>query len=119
MITRDEAKQLLEATPDVVAARRLGGKISLVDWSPDSASYRTQNFYFYQIFSTKSLPTTPLGNGMFGYYGVNKTAGQVVELNSPNPSVEGPELKSLQAQLRTKHCVGQDLVKTSSLTLER
>ena len=58
-------------------------------------------------------------NGLIGYYGVNKNAGQVVELNSPESQVHGSELSRLQAQLRSKHCVGQGLVRKSSMPLER
>jgi len=57
---------------------------------------------------------------MLGYFGVNKATAQVVELNSPQPSVESPDLKKLQARIRQRHCIGRDLIdKNANLTLER
>jgi len=110
---------LLNKIPQAVAAKRIGGKLSIVDWSPGSG-YRTETFYFYELLSTKSTETTPLDNGVLGYFGVNKRTGQVVESNSEKPSVDGSELRKLQVRLRQKHCVGQDVVTLeANLTLER
>jgi hypothetical protein len=119
LLSSNEAKTLLNAIPQALAARHIGGKISVVDWFP-GASYRTENFYFYEVLSTKSTETTPLDNGVLGYFGVNKATGQVVELNSEKPSVEAPELKRLQRRYRQAHCVGPDLIdKNTNLTIER
>lgn len=114
-----EAKTLLSAIPQALAAKHIGGKISIVDWAPGT-NYRTESFYFYEVLSSKSTETTPLDNGVLGYFGVNKATGQVVELNSEKPSVEGSELKKLQVRYREKHCVNEDLIiKNANLALER
>lgn len=119
MVSSTEAKVLLNAIPQALAAKHIGGKVSIIDWSPGN-SYRTESFYFYEVLSTKGTETTPLDNGVLGYFGVNKATGQVVELNSEEPSVNGSELTRLQEQFRQKHCVGQDMItKNTNLALER
>jgi hypothetical protein len=118
-ISSSEAKRLLKLVPEALAARRIGGQLSVVDWSPGN-SYRTENFYFYELLSTKSTDTTPLDNGMLGYFGVNKQTGQVVELNSEKTAVEGTDLRRLQIRFRKEHCISEDLVaKDANLTIER
>lgn len=118
-LSTKEAESLLRVTPGALEAKRLDGKLSIVLWSP-GASYRTDEFYFYQLLSSKSLPTTPLDNGMIGYFGVNKVTGQVVEMNSDKPSVEGTELSRVQQAVRAKHCIGSDLVaRHQDVSLER
>ena len=115
----EEARNLLKMIPDALAATKTGGKLSLVDWSP-GPHYRLDEFYFYELLTTKSLPTTPLDNGVIGYFGVNKFTGQVVELNSPDPEVKGTGLEKMQTSLRTRHCVGRDLVrKYQDIPLEK
>ena len=118
-LSPNEAKNLLKLTPQALAAKRIGGQLSVVDWSPGSG-YRTESFYFYELLSTKSTDTTPLDNGMLGYFGVNKRTGQVVELNSEKAAIEGTELRRLQVRFRKEHCIGEDLVaKDANLTLEK
>jgi hypothetical protein len=118
-LSSSEAKELLNAIPQALAAKHISGKISIIDWSPGE-SYRTESFYFYEVLSTKSTETTPLNNGVLGYFGVNRTTGQVVELNSAEPSANGSKLTKLQERLRKKHCVSQDLItKNANLPLER
>jgi hypothetical protein len=118
-LSPNEAKVLLKNIPEALSAKHIGGKLSVIDWSPGS-SYRTESFYLYELLSTKSTETTPLDNGVLGYFGVNKRTGQVVELNSDKPSVEGAELKRLQVRFRKEHCIGADLVaKEANLTLEK
>ena len=118
-LSRTEARKLMNFLPQAEDAKQIGGEISVIDWNPGT-DYRTSIFYFFQVLSTKSTPTTPLGNGMIGYFGANKDTGQVVELNSNQPSVEGIALSKEQEKLRAKHCVSRQLVlKTSDIPLEK
>ena len=109
-ITKHEAQDLVKAIPDAIASTKIGGDLSVVDWKPPKG-YNAGKFYLFELLTTKSLPTTPLGNGVLGYFGVNKATGQVVELNSDKPAVEGPELRKLQDKLRVRHCISKDLVR--------
>jgi len=116
----DEARSLLRAIPDALAAKHIGGKLSTVEWRPPGSGYRVENFFLFELLSTKSLPTTPLNNGVLGYYGVNKTTGDVVELNSDKNPIQGHALKLMQDKLRALHCVSSDLVlKNRVIPLER
>lgn len=118
-LSTKEAEGLLRVIPEALEAEHLGGRVPVVMWSP-GVSYRTDEFYFYQLVSTKSLATTPLDNGMIGYFGVSKITGQVVELNSDQRSVEGTELSRAQRTIRAKHCVSRDLVaQHQDVSLER
>jgi hypothetical protein len=118
-LSQRDAQLLLRAIPDALGARAIGGKISLVEWAPRTR-YRTESFFFYEILSTKSTETTPLDNGVLGYFGVNKLTGEVVQLSSQEPSVQGKELGALQRRLRRNHCIGNDLVlRNRDLPLER
>jgi len=108
-LSQREGQQLLEAIPQALAAQHAGGKLSVVEWNPGSG-YRAEVFYLYMLLSTKSLPTTPLDNGVLGYFGVNKTTGEVVELNSGKPSVQGTTLMKLQKKIRASHCIDRQLV---------
>ncbi len=57
---------------------------------------------------------------MIGYFGVNKSTGEVVELNSGMPHVEGAELRQAQLKLRSRHCIKQELVlRNSDVPIER
>lgn len=119
VLSRHEAQGLLRVIPEALAASKVGGKLSVVDWSP-GPHYRLDEFYFYELLSTKSPPTTPLGNGVIGYFGVNKFTGQVVELNSPDPAVQGTNLERMQTRLRAQHCIGRDFVrKYQDIPLEK
>jgi hypothetical protein len=117
--SQKEARSLLEVIPDALAARHLGGKLSVVDWDAGS-NYRTDFFYLYEVLSTKSPPLTPLDNGVLGYFGVNKSTGEVVELNSASNPVQGMTLSKMQESLRAKHCVPHQLiVRNQDIPLEK
>lgn len=117
-IARHEAERLLAVVPKALNAEHAGGRVALVRWDP-GPSYRADMYYFYQLLST-ATPTTSLDNGMIGYFGVNKSTGEVVELNSATPHVEGTALKQAQLKLRSRHCIDQELVgRNSDLPLER
>jgi hypothetical protein len=111
-ILRDEAEKLLGVVPEVLAAKHEGGKLTFVNWEP-GPDYRVRTFYFFQVLST-ATSTTVLDNGMIGYFGVNRVTGEVVELNSDKPHVDGIDLKRLQTALRVKHCVNDKLVRANA-----
>lgn len=119
LLTPDEARDVVKAVPDAIASKKIGGELSVIDWAPGN-SYNTEKFYFFELLTTNSLPTTPLGNGVLGYFGVSKVTGQVVELNSQSQEVQGAELRRLQQKLRTKHCVTKELTRRNlDLPLEK
>jgi len=117
-LSQDDARNLVRLIPDALAAQRIGGKLTVIDWKPGH-DYREDVFFFFELLSTKSLPTTPLDNGVLGYFGVNRTTGEVVQLDS-DTWIKGATLKRLQDKLRASHCISADLVrKNRCLSLER
>jgi len=119
LLTKQDAQVLLGVIPQALAAKRIGGKVSIVDWSP-GADFRSDMYYFYEVLSSRSTDTIPLGNGVIGYFGVNKFNGQVVELNSDRAAVKGEELKRLQSRLRAKYCISRAReLKFGNVPLER
>ena len=117
-ISRTEAEKVLGSIPAALEAKHSGGTLSFVRWDPGS-DFRSGRFYFFQLLSS-TTSETPLDNGMIGYFGVNKKTGEVVELNSAKPHVDGTELQRLQKALRAKHCVTEQLVRANAdLSLEK
>ena len=94
------------SVPDAVTSKKLGGKLSALTYTPP---HQSDSFYYFQLFSTVSTPTTPLDNGMLGYFSVDKETGRVV--NVADEDTHGKELEKLQAKLRAKHCIGPELIK--------
>ena len=91
--------------PDALTAKEIGGKISAIEWK---SPHQSDLFYYFMLLSIASTPTTPLDNGMLGYFSVNKATGRVV--NVADEETIGKELEKLQAKLRAQHCIGHDLV---------
>src|SRR5438270_4062052 len=111
-ISRDEAEKLLAVVPEALAAKHAGGKLTFVNWEAGS-DYNVNAFYLFQVLST-ATSTTVLDSGIIGYFGVNKLTGEVVELNSDKPLVDGTDLKRMQVSLRAKHCINEQLVRANS-----
>ena len=99
-LTQQEAERLVMAVPEAVTAEKIGGKLSVVTWKP---AHPNTSFYYFMLLSTVSTPTTPLDNGMLGYFSINKETGRVV--NDAGEVTVGKELERLQAKLRAKHCI--------------
>ena len=104
-LSRKEAERLVLSIPDALAAKKMGGKLSAMESQPPHSN---DSFYYFTLLSTISAPTTPLNNGMLGYFSVNKVTGRVV--NVADEDTVGKELEKLQAKLRAKHCIGRGLV---------
>jgi hypothetical protein len=104
-LARREAERLVLSVPEALVAKKMGGKLSATEYKPPHSN---DDFYYFTLLSTVSTPTTPLDNGMLGYFSVNKLTGRVV--NVADEDAVGKELEKLQAKLRTKHCIGRALV---------
>jgi hypothetical protein len=102
-LSRLEAERLVMAVPEAVTAEKMGGKLSVVAWKP---AHPNASFYYFMLLSTVSSPTTPLNNGMLGYFSVDRETGRVI--NVAGEKTVGKELERLQARLRVKHCISQE-----------
>jgi len=104
-----EAKHLLKFIPQAITAKKAGGKLDVVNWNPGT-SYRKDLFYFFFLLvNDKGMQKTVLNNGVIGYFAVNKIDGDVFEALVPS-IIEDKVLMKMQAKIRTKHCIGKDLI---------
>ena len=117
-LTDRDARQILSTIPQALTTKRLGGRLSFVEWRPQRG-YRTDLFFLFQLLTT-ATSITALNNGLIGYFGVNKITGEVVELSSAEPNVRGQKLRRTQAEVRARHCIPEKLVRrNSAIPLEK
>ncbi len=102
-LNENEAARELRLLPKALKAKTLGGKLFAVPWKP-GAGFRDDIFYMFMLQSSVGSGT-PLGNGMLGYYGVNKWTADVVQLDAEPPFISGRALKRYQAKVRSVHCL--------------
>lgn len=103
-----EARRLLSMVPAADAAKRLGGRIEAMNWSPGS-DFRNDVYYFYTVLTDKKQVTI-LENGLIGYFAVNKTTGEVVEATL-DARVESKALEAIQRKIRAQHCISPEMVR--------
>ena len=104
-LSKAESAAVLKFIPVATDASRNGGSLSVVPWKPQGG-FRTDTFYLFRLLSSAG-DNTPLGNGVLGYYGVNKWTGDVLELNSTSPFVVGGTLKRYQSKVIRNHCLAR------------
>jgi hypothetical protein len=104
-LSHREAELLVLSVPDAFVARKMGGRVFAVEYQPPHPKHA---FYYFMLLSTVSTLTTPLDNGMLGYFSVDKMTGRVVNVAGEN--TVGKDLAKLQGRLRARHCVGHDSV---------
>lgn len=108
-VSREQAVVLLMQTPQAIAARKAGGKVEAIAWTPKEG-YRRDAFYLFMLISTISPAGVPLSNGVLGYFGVNKASADVVEPDADGAYVSGAALEAAQNVLRKKNCIGEELI---------
>jgi len=107
-LSRAEAQQLVLRAPDVLAIQQAGGKVDALEWRGSAAAARPDLFYYFELQRPK-LETLPLQSGLVGHFAVNRYSARVLNLDT-GAAVAGAELAKLQAQLRSKHCISEQLV---------
>jgi hypothetical protein len=105
-LSQKEAQRLVLTIPDAVAARKLGSKLSAVNYDP-GPTYSHEQFYYFMLLSSMTKATL-LDNGIIGYFSVNKATGRILDV--ADEEVLDETLAKLQAALWVKHCVSQDLI---------
>lgn len=107
-LSKEEARRLLSVVPAAAAAKRLGGRVDAMDWSP-GPDFRNDLYYFFTVLTDKKQITI-LENGLIGYFAVNKTTGEVVEATS-DARVESKTLETVQGKIRAQHCISPEMVR--------
>jgi hypothetical protein len=102
-LTDDEARTLLYVTPAAVLARRAGTDVDL-ERSEPTREFPAVDYFVAAIVSRKPTAGTVLGNGILGYFAVDKRTGSVESVGDFTP-VEGKELARVQKWMRHAHCI--------------
>lgn len=99
--------------PEVLALMASGGKVDALEWHPEGAYGRGDAFFYYFALQRPKLETLPLQSGLVGHFAVNVYSARVVRLES-GTEVDSAALLKLQAELRSKHCIGPQLVQENA-----
>jgi len=102
-LTDDDARILLYATPIAVSARKNGTDVDIKE-SGTFEEFPTADFLVAAIVSQRPTSNSVLGNGIMGYFAVDKRSGSV-ELLGDFAEVKGGELGRVQEWLRKEHCI--------------
>lgn len=102
-LTDDDARILLYVTPDAIAARKEGGDVGFEENVPDP-QHPAADFYSAMLYSEKPLKGDALGNGILGYYLVDKRSATVTDIRDMSV-VKGRELMRVQKLMRHGHCL--------------
>jgi hypothetical protein len=102
-LTDDDARILLYVTPAAVEARKVGTDVDLEQSKP-SKEFQAAVYFVAALVSQRPTSNSVLGNGILGYFVVDKRNGEVQSLNNFSP-VAGGELQRVQSWMRHGHCI--------------
>jgi hypothetical protein len=115
-VTKDEAISEIRTMPEALRLTDSTQSVDAVDWHP-TGSFRTTSFYLFMVMAPRP-EDVPLGNGLIGYFGVNKWTADILEMNSPKSFVLGPALRKYQNKLRRNHCLNSLISSHRTTTFE-
>jgi hypothetical protein len=90
-LTDDDARILLYLTPAAVDARNAGTDVD-IEKSEPSTQFPANEFFVAALVTQKPTGASVLGNGILGYFAVDKRTGEV-EFTSDFTTVKGKELE--------------------------
>jgi hypothetical protein len=102
-LTDDEARILLYVTPAAVSARRAGTDVDIEKSSP-TKQFPAPDYFVAEIISQGPTGGGVLGNGILGYFAVDRRTASVEFLGDFTP-VKGKELARVQQWIRNAHCI--------------
>jgi hypothetical protein len=109
-LTDDEARILLYVSPVAISARNAGTDID-IEKSATTKQFPADDYFVAAIVSQKPTGGGVLGNGILGYFAVDKRTASVESTSDFTP-VKGKELARIQVWIRNIHCIqAQDLPK--------
>lgn len=97
----DEAQILLYVIPAAVQARQAGTDVD-IERSQPTKNFPADKFFVAAVISQKPTHESVLGNGILGYFAVDRRSAGVESLADFSP-VTGKELERVQAWLRHSH----------------
>jgi hypothetical protein len=101
-LSDDDAQILLYVTPAAIDARKAGTDVD-IDKSAPSAQYPVDDYFVAALVSQTPTEASALGNGILGYFAVNKRTGEV-KSTVDFTSVTGKELERIRTWLFHAHC---------------
>lgn len=104
-LTDDDARVLLYVTPAAVDARKAGTDVD-IEKSEPSSQFPANDFFVAALVSQKPTGASVLGNGILGYFAVDKRTGEV-ESTGDFTSVKGKELSRVRTWLLHSRCGGK------------
>ena len=102
-LTDDDARILLYVTPAAVDARKAGTDVDIEKSSP-TKQFPAADYFVAALVSQKPTSGSGLGNGILGYFAVDKRTGLVESISDFTP-VNGMELARVQNWMRHAHCI--------------
>jgi hypothetical protein len=104
-LTDEEAQILLYLTPAAISARRAGTDVDIERSAPTN-QYPKAQFFVAALISQKPTSASVLGNGILGYFAVDKRTGEIKSATDFS-SIDGKELARVRKWLRKEHCIGK------------
>ena len=102
-LTDDDARILLYVVPAAVEARRAGTDVD-IEKSDSTKQFPDSDYFAAALVAQKPTSSSSLGNGILGYFAVDKRSGLVESISNFIP-VNGMELSRVQNWIRHAHCI--------------
>lgn len=101
-LTDDDARVLLYVSPAAVQARKAGTDVD-IEKSEPTEQFPATNFFVAALVSKKPTDGSVLGNGILGYFSVDKRTGEV-ESTGDFTTIKGVELDRVRTWLLHARC---------------
>lgn len=102
-LTDDEARILIYMTPIAINAWSHGADVN-IEQSKASEEFPAPDYFVAAVVTQKPTSNSVLGNGILGYFSVDKHSA-VVESLSDFTEVKSIELMHIQNWMRHEHCI--------------
>jgi hypothetical protein len=102
-ITLPEAETLLQATAELTALRRYGGKP--VIFAESGGPQARVDFFYFVVYDAGPRGKASADGGLIGYFAVQKDTAKVFDTILAKQLDDERTLTSLGSKMRRKHCV--------------
>ncbi|HEY4357822.1 MAG TPA: hypothetical protein VGN16_18870 [Acidobacteriaceae bacterium] len=79
-LSDNEAQALLQAIPSSISAKRQGVAVDIEKSGP-TQGFPNEDFFVAAVVRERPAQESPLGNGILGYFAVDRHTGEVISLN--------------------------------------
>jgi hypothetical protein len=103
-----DAAQLLRRTPQLEAARKVGGKPHVMSYVPTN---RNDDFFYFVVYGSGPQARASADGGLIGYFAVQKDTARVFD-DVLSEEVTGEEIEVAQHAIRAKLCITSDVLES-------